>query len=337
MEDVREVREELHRLVETEALDPFDTTALLARGRRGRRRRTVLTVGTAITGVAVIAAVATLAPGLGLAEQQPGVAGIQTSDFEAVPGVPRGEEAAGQKITREEAVRRCALRYPDQKNQLEGRGTVAAGSTLMYEVRTGEKFATCTVPGGDKPSAALVAAAAKDPLPATTAGKLRNCSVQLWVDLTGWRLVASDQSKPLGTTMLVAISPSGRKSVACELQPEGLGGPGASPFLTLNALGPNDPITSEAKPADLFVAGGGGGSFCPRTKCSDRYNYTGWGRVSTTATKVRLELGPGPVHEVPVTEGWFAFTWLSPGPDNKVKDPRLTAYNAAGKVVKVIR
>jgi hypothetical protein len=343
MDDVREIRAELQRLAEAEAMDPLDTARLLARGHRGRRRRTVLTAGAAIGGVAVIALAASLLPSLGVAGKQPGVAGDQgqVSMFEPVPGVPRGEAGAGQTVTKEEATRRCALRYPQYTQPVEGTGSYQAGRTTMYEMKIGEKYAECTIPGGDKPSAALVAAATKDPMPTSAAGQLRNCSVHLWVDLTRWRVVASDQSKRLATTMLVAISPSGRKAVACQLAPSRMGGASAgghAQFLTLNSLGASDPILTPAKgtrPADLFVASGGG-SYCPGTPCTGNYHYIGWGRVSSTATKVRLELGPGPAHEVPVTDGWFAFSWLSPGPDDTVTRPRLTAYDAAGKVVKVI-
>ncbi|MFI7066531.1 hypothetical protein ACIBL3_36425 [Kribbella sp. NPDC050124] len=344
MEDVREVRAELQRLVEAEDLGPFDTDELLARGRRGRRRRTVLAAGAAISGVAVVALVVSLVPGVGVADKQPGLAGDpnQNSQFEAVPGIERGEEATGQTITKEEAVRRCALRYPEQKKALQAAASVKAGSTVMYQFEMGAKFAACTIPGGDKPKPELVKAAERDPLPKTAAGQLRNCSVQLWVDLTGWRVMAADQSTRLATAVIVAVSPSGRKAVACQLQPQALGDPmpGATPFLTLKALGLSDPVVTPgkgSKPADLFVAGGGSGGFCPGTPCTKQYNYTGWGRVSSTATKVRLELGPGPVHDVEVTDGWFAFTWVSPGSATKVKAPKLTAYDKAGRVVKIIR
>lgn len=343
MDDVREVRAELQRLAEAEALKPLDTDELLARGRRGRRRRTALAAGAAISGVAVVALVVSLMPGVSVAEE-PGFAGDQNqnSQFEAVPGIERGEDAAGQTITKDEAVRRCALRYPEHKKAMQSPASVKAGSTAMYAPEIGSKFAACTIPGGDKPKAELVAAAEKDPLPTTAAGQLRNCSVQLWVDLTGWRVMVADQSERLGTTVLVAISPSGKKAVACELAPPTAGEPmpGATPFLTLNALNENDPVLTPrkgAKHAELFVASGGGGGYCPGTPCTKQYHYTGWGRVASTATKVRLELGPGPTHDVEVVDGWFAFTWVSPGPATKVSAPKLTAYDKAGKVVKVIR
>ena len=366
MEDVREVGTELHRLAESEELEPFDPAKLLQRGRRGRRRRKLLAGGGAVAGVAVIALAATLLPNLGAAGNKSVVAAEPTQNplFDPVPGVPFGEEGADQKMTTAEAARRCTLRYPDQKGSIvtqplkgklvkgptgtstmgtpKGSGEVESGTTTMYEVKGSGKLAMCTVPGGDKPSAALLAALKKDPVPTTTAGQLRACSVQLWVDLTNWNVMASDHSKRLATTSLVAVSPSGRKAVACELSP--FDGPDAAPtgntqVYTLDALSPvGDPILTPAKGsqrAELYAAGGGGGGYCPGTPCKDNYNFTGWGRVASNATTIRLELGPGPAHEVPVKDGWFAFSWVSSSTEDNVK-PKLTAYDQAGNVVKVI-
>src|SRR5262249_32932366 len=160
--------------------------------------------------------------------------------------------------------RRCALRHPEVKKPLRGTGPSRSGDSLTYEVQNGEKFVACIVPGGGKPSAALIAAAAKDPVPATTAGQLRNCSALIWGDLTRWRVVASDQSKRRATTSLVAISPSGRKVVACQLQPPRPGMP------TANEEGNSRFITSGSYTADkgstqMELSGGfgAGGSFCP--------------------------------------------------------------------------
>ena len=57
--------------------------------------------------------------------------------------------------------------------------------------------------------------------------------------------------------------------------------------------------------------------------------------MTSEATKLSVQFGPGAPHTVPVTDGWFAFTALSSGPVGDVR-PKLTAYDAAGKVVKVI-
>ncbi|NEA30633.1 hypothetical protein [Streptomyces sp. SID13031] len=341
MDDVREVGAELHRLAEAEELDAFDSGALVQRGRRGRRRRKLLTAGGAVAGVAVVALAASVLPNLGGEGNQVGVAGHpgQSSLFEPVPGVPSGEAGAGQTITKAEAARRCALRYPKEKRPLQGEGDhPKSGQVAMYKTAIGEKYAVCTIPGGDKPTAALVAAAAKDPLPTTAAGQLRNCSVETWVDLTGWQLMAVDQSKRLATTSLVAVSPSGRKAVACQLgSKEEWTEVGDFQFLTLGSLDPNEPVLAPAKGsqhADLYAGGGGGGGFCPGTPCTNDYHFTGWGRVSSKATKVVLQLSPGATHTVPVKDGWFAVSWLTPGVGKFAT--KLTAYDKTGKIVKVI-
>jgi hypothetical protein len=184
----------------------------------------------------------------------------------------------------------------------------------------------------------LIAAVAKDPVPATDAGRLRNCSVLMWSDLTNWRVMAADQSKRLASTSFVAVSPSGKKAVTCLLDPFEDVAAANSQFLTLDAIGPDGPVVDPAKGshrADLFAASGAGGTICPGTPCKDNFNYSGWGRVASNATKVILRLGPGPVHEVPVNDGWFAFTWLSPTTSDHIS-PNLTAYDKNGKVVKVI-
>jgi hypothetical protein len=336
MEDVREIGAELNRLAEAEAQDPFDPAELLQLGRQRKRRRRFLTAGGAVAGVAVVALAATLLPDLGSAGNQPQVAGgdSQESLFEPVPGVPRGEEGADQPLTKAEAVRRCALRYPEGKKLSFG-SDIRSGKTVNFAGTAGTRPAGtgCTIPGGDKPSAALIAAAAKDPLPTTTAGQLRNCSVQVWVDLTGWRVMASEryESKRFAKAVLVAVSPSGRKAVSCILSPPPPEA-GREPqghyvlFFTLDSLSKDEPFRLPVKPsarADLF---GGGGS---------KSTNASWGRVASNATTVRLQLGSGPVHEVPVKDGWFAVAWANPteaGGDFG----QLKAYDKAGKLVRVI-
>jgi hypothetical protein len=343
MEDVREVSAELHRLADSEPLDPFDTTQVLRRGQRGRRRRKLLGVGGAVVGVAAIAVAASLLPNLTSAEQKPGVAERkQNSLFEPVPGVPSGEAGADQRITKEEATRRCSLRYPEEKRQLMGGGTgIRSGHLMLYDVKIGQKQGQCIVPGGDKPTAALVAAAAKDPLPASTAAKLRNCSVLAWIDITDWQVVASDQSKTLRRAELVAISPSGHKVVDCGLSAD-KGFPGVlennTSFATLTNLTGSDPVLDPADKsvrADMYAGGGGGGG-CANGICTT-YGMTGWGRVkSTAATTVRLRIGSGPAYEVPVGQGgWFAYTWSTKSTYKITDQPKVAAYDKNGKIVKV--
>lgn len=344
MEDVDEVSAELRRLAESEALGPFDTTRLVERGRRGRRRRMLLGAGGAVVGVAAIAISASLLPNLTSANPEPGVAEHKPQNplFQPVPGVPSGEAGADQRITKEEATRRCSLRYPDEKRPLQGGGPgVRSGHLMMYQVKTGEKFAQCIVPGGDKPSAALVAAAAENPLPVVTRDRLRNCSVVAWIDLTDWQVVASDQSKALRRAELVAISPSGHKVVDCGLSADkGFSAvmENNTTFATLTNLSGNDPVldpSDKSVRADMYAGGGGGGG-CTNGICTT-YGMTGWGRVkSKAATTVRLRIGSGPVYEVPVRQGgWFAYTWTTKSKYKLHDQPKVAAYDRNGKIVKV--
>ena len=134
MEDTREVSAELHRLADTEPLDHFDTGTFLTRGHRGLRRRRFLGVGGAIAGVAAAALAVTLIPNLTTTGNGPGVAGTQTenSQFSPVPGVPRGEDGAGQRISKQEAERRCALRYPGTKGSMKGGTGFRSVSSQAY-------------------------------------------------------------------------------------------------------------------------------------------------------------------------------------------------------------
>ncbi|MEU4392752.1 hypothetical protein [Kribbella sp. NPDC023855] len=337
MEDVRDVGAELHRLAEAEAQDPFDPLELLQQGRRRKRRRKILTAGGAVAGVAAVALAATLLPNLGSAGNQPQVAGGESQEalFEPVPGVPRGEESADQPLTKAEAIRRCALRYPEG-GQLRLDSGTKSGKMLSYQGKRGDKVEVqiCNVPGGDKPSAALIAAAAKDPLPDTPAGVLRNCSVQAWVDLTGWRVMAFDryESKRFASAVVVAVSPSGKKAVACNLvppppqEPAPRGNVANNRFFTLDAIDKDDPYLLPVKGsarADLFSAGG------------SKSTYTGWGRVASNATEVRLQLGTRPGYKVPVNDGWFAVAWAKPT-ETGGDFGALKAYDKNGKLVRVI-
>ena len=343
MDDVREVEAELHRLAESERLDPFDTATLLQRGRRGRRRRKLLAVGGTVVGVAAVALAAGVLPSLNAADRSPVAGGGQdaaqaNSSFEPVPGVPRGEESAGQKVSKEEAARRCALRYPQHTRPL-GRGLYFAGRTVEYETQTGQRFLECTIPGGDKPSDELIAAARRDPMPTTTAGQLRNCSVHLWVDLTNWRVTAVDQEKGFATS-LVAVSPSGTKAVSCLLDPSAetslMDRRSGSVFLTLNALGDSDPVVPGGSGYALLRAGSSGSAHCPGKPCKGWYALE-YGRVAADITKVRIQLNGYPqVHEVKVTDGWYAIAWLNQS--FKGSDPHytITGYDRSGKAVKVI-
>jgi hypothetical protein len=348
MEDVREVSEELHRLAESEPAAPLDTDQLLQRGRRGVRRRRLLGAGGAVAGVAVVALAASLLPNLTSADGGPEVAAARTQNpgFEPVPGVPSGEDGADQRISKAEATQRCALRYPDETNPLRGGDTMRSGHPALYDVKTGvpRQHFMCLVPGGDKPSKALAAAAAKDPLPRSMADKLRNCSVAAWIDVTDWQVVASDESKAMQQAEIVAVSPSGTKVVDCRLssRKDSVGELAAgTTFATLTKLGSDDPVLDPADKSprtDMYAAGGGSAGGCEAGTCPG-YQMNGWGRVaSKAATTVRLQIGTGPAYTVPVGKGgWFAFTWRSDNSYPMKLQPKVAAYDRNGKLVKTFR
>jgi hypothetical protein len=338
MEDVREVSAELHRLADSEPLDPFDTNALLTRGQRGRRRRKALAISGAVAGVAVIALAAALLPGLPQAGKKPPVAGdqSQTALFESVQGVPRGEAAVGQRLTMAEAQRRCALRFPDEKRGFEKPyDGPFVGQRLSYKIVIGARMLMCTVPGGDKPTAALLAQVAKDPLPTTTAGQLRHCSVQTWVDVTGWRVTATARSTQTGASLLTAVSPSGKTAIACEIDKSTLDGgmitQGTS-VLSLDHLRYDSNQYTHAtstQPAQLWTGNNIGGN-------ANGYTTLAWGKLNGNPTRIHLQMDAKTQTDVPVTDGWFAYYWTTPPTKAKIGDLRITAYDKDGKVVKVL-
>ncbi|TCC51880.1 hypothetical protein E0H73_40685 [Kribbella pittospori] len=334
--DTQEVGAELHRLADTDPLDPMDAHALLARGRRGRRRRRLFSAGAGIAAVAAVAVPASLMPNLD-SGRPPGVAGSSTPattkavppDFTAVPGVPRGEAGAALKVSYAEATRLCALRYPQYKRPIQRNSFWYTGYTVLYELQRGDKAAQCTIPGGDKPSTALVAAARRDPMPATAAARLRNCSVVFWTDVTKWRVMASDTS-PQRATNLIAVSPSGRKAVRCTLVPK---------FDDTAALGSGPGVFSLAGQVrqvfdnDFAQFGMGYAQGC--TGCETKY-YDGFGRVASNIARIRIApAGSRNTHDITVTDGWYAVSWLDPDPHGSGKYT-LTAYDKTGKVLKTV-
>ncbi|MGW6279093.1 hypothetical protein [Kribbella sp. NPDC055071] len=348
MDDVREVGAELHRLAEAEPLDPFDPAELITRGKRGRRRRRILTAGGTVAVVAVVAVAASLLPNLSAADSKPAVAAPKPQNpqnpqnplFEPVPGVPHGEDGADQRLAKAEADRRCALRNPGVKSLLMGGDGMRSGHVAAYDIKVPQNVGACIIPGGDKPTAALITAAAKDPMPKSTADKLRNCSVLAWVDVTDWRVVASDQSTTLGKAALVAISPSGHKVVECELSAAKESDPfdTATTFATLTGLDNGDPVldpSDKSVRTDMHSAGGGAGGSCTKGICTG-YGMIGWGRVkSEAATTVRIRIASSPAYSVPVGEGgWFAYTWFTTASYKINERSKVAAYDKNGKVVK---
>ncbi len=348
MEDTREVSAELHRLADTEPLDHFDTETVLTRGRRGLRRRRLLGAGGAIAGVAAAALAVTLIPNLTTAGNNPGVAGTPTenSQFSPVPGVPRGEDGAAQRISKQEAERRCALRYPGVKRSLKESPQFRSVSSRAWDLKSGSRSPFfCTIPGGDQPSAALVAAAKADPFPKDPADQLRNCSVNAWVDMTRWHIQVSDRLdldgeknyRGFSRELLIAISPSGKTAIACQLPVDEIRGGGYGwgvTALRLDDLGTDYPRmqwpdgTLGKEIATILPEGTDcNGNVCGRSLPS------GWGRAPENTTKIVVQIGSGPQYESPLKDGWFAFTALDKNSHSNNEPLKVRAYDKDGKLL----
>ncbi|TCC52586.1 hypothetical protein E0H75_02150 [Kribbella capetownensis] len=333
--DTQDVGAELRRLAKNDPLGPIDGTALLHRGRAARRRRRMLSAGGGVVAVAAVATAASLLPKVVATDPEAGVAGTNTPvarvDFTAVPGVPRGEAGVGAKLTEAEVARRCALRYPQIKRPIRTPSFAYSSATVFYQPQKGSPDAKCTIPGGDKPSAELVAAAGRDPMPTTDAGRLRNCSVLFWTDMTRWRIVASDTA-PARATNLVAVSPSGAKFVDCTLvpRPDGTATPdGSGPMVFASAVYAREAF--DDKFAQFSVLGGQACSECKSTY------FSGFGRLSSAAiARIRVApAGSGNVHDIAVRDGYYALSWIDPDL-REVGPVTLTAYDKTGNVLKVI-
>jgi hypothetical protein len=355
MFDDPEIGAELQRLAAADPLEPISSTALLERGRRGRRRRRALSIGGIVAGLAAAVVVASLLPDLTINDgapansSSPAVDGslpvadrtkivkvakdyqeLQEHAFTAVPGIPRREAGAGEQVTMAEASRRCRLRYPQYKRSLVG-GSWQSGRTVAYDYRRGQQDKSCTIPGGDKPSEQLAADAKREPIPITPAGQLRNCSVQFWVNLSGWRVMASETAPGVGAS-LIAVSPSRRSAVVCNLGPEF--GQTATPF----GPGPgfvSADIAARRDKVDQYFATTGSRVCSPGKSCQG-WHYLSQGRVASNIAKIRIEpIGGGPIHDIKVTDGWYALSWLNGDPKAR-PDAKITAYDKNGKVLKTV-
>ncbi|TDD45210.1 hypothetical protein E1263_39110 [Kribbella antibiotica] len=300
MDDDRVVGAELERLAATDPLDPIDPHAMLTRGRRSRRTRRLVGAGGGVAAVAVVAIGATLLPNLNATTPDADAAGTDlSSEFSAVPGVQRGEAGTGVQITYAEANRRCALRYPEVKRPLRPAAKAWAGAINLFQLQRGDSKADCMVPGGDKPSAALVAAAQRDPVPTTQAGQLRNCSVGFWTDLTKWRVLASDVA-PGSVSSVVAMSPSGKSVVECVLM-------AATQFEPARMF-QNSQIVRTPVQQHTFQA-----AFKMNTSNEDGFHYA-VGRMSPDIVRITIEQAGHGKHEIKVKDGWYALAWLNEHP-----------------------
>ncbi|WBQ06410.1 hypothetical protein [Kribbella sp. CA-293567] len=335
MQDDQEIGAELHRLAAADPLTTIDAAGLLERGRRGRRRRRVLSVTGVTAGVAAIALGAGLLPGAGLGAtgRKPEVASSTSAEalFTPLPGVPRGEGALG-KVTEKEALRRCAIRYGVQRlakfHPEVYRSTMTISGVFSGPPGARKMTPGCLVPGDSRPSAAAIAKVKADPLPRSTDGQLLACSVQLWHDLTKWRVVATASIDSTAVKLLI-VSPSGRSAADCELSTSRsrVFGSGSSAKI----------FTTEHPNANSLgnIVSFGSGTRCPSAPCA------GWvavnaGRIDPKMTRVLITAVNGRTHELTITNGWFSILWAN-GDLQARMDARVTGFDAAGNIVKTVK
>lgn len=134
--------------------------------------------------------------------------------------------------------------------------------------------------------------------------------------------------------------PNSWTAVACRIETNSLDGGMVMrgiTFLNLDSLRQvQDPILTPAKGsqrADLYTGGDLSGQECSGKRC---WEARACGRVASTATRIHLPMGPSAATDIPVTDGWFAYIWLSPPTTAKETDFKATAYDKDGKVVKIL-
>lgn len=335
MQDDPEIGAELQRLADGDPLAPVDVTGLLERGRRGRRRRRIASATGVAVAVVAIGVGAAVVPGIGSAHREPEVAGSAAALFTPVPGVPQGEAALG-KITQAEAERRCTIRYGAQPLAKFHVSVYRATMGLMSPL-PGKKnmFGPgCTVPGDSKPTAAALAKAKADPMPQTADGQLLNCSVQLWHDLTKWRVAATEQYETSSggrVLRLLAVSPTGRSAANCDLPLSG-----KTDFLAKSSR----PSILTAQDEGLMPLSGvatymGSGELGCKSNCKG-WTYENYGRVDPAITRIHFKTTNGATHDIPVTNGWYTLSWSNGDPKSR-RAAALTAYNAAGQVIRTAK
>lgn len=330
-------------VAESQSADP---APIVARGQRGVRRRRILAAAGAAGMVAAVAVTATT-----ITNSAPPVVGTPATPtrpvpaagdlLDPMPGVPGGE-AALARFPVTEAQRRCNLRFPGA-GKLKADLPVAVfrgGSKTLYAgdsplgTATGTDRQECQIPGDSKPTAAGQALLSTDPIPADSAGRLRNCSVQLWHDLRSWRILTADEAPGIQARLLLG-SPSGRYVAYCVLAPPA-DGPDAETGDDRGSIGETNPPpdgfpTPNIAGYPLSVAFGAG------RECEglSGVGCTGWlhsefGQAGKNVVRIVLTSTTGATHEIKVVDGRYALVWVDPAGSTL---GGVRAYDANGNVV----
>ena len=339
----------------------LDAERLIAGAERRRRRRTaggavlVATLTAAVIGAVTAVTGPVQSPQQGaddlpatqLAPSSPqrGAPGPgQRVDYvDPLAGVPAGD-AALEQISWTEVKRRCALRGADAEDLEQIYPPVfRAGLVVTYPLGDPRSepvgAATgCLIPGDSKPTAAGRAAYQANPIPTDRASQLGNCSVVLWHDVRNWHVLAAAQ-EPGIEARLVLRSPNGRRIAWCRLTSRSFGPWSEAEMLRDMNIYPKPTRPPGPAPDSHEFSYAGSCEQLASTRVMPP--CTGWlvaafGRIRTDAVRAVLTSRTGARHEVTVTDGWYAVSWLDPFPrPDPIDRPDLgvTLYNAAGEVI----
>ena len=166
-----------------------------------------------------------------------------------------------------------------------------------------------------------------------------------WVDMTKWHIQVSDRLnldgeknyRGFSRELLIAISPSGKTAIACQLPVDDIRGGGYGwgvTALRLDDLGTDYPRmqwpdgTLGKEIATILPEGTDcNGNVCGRSLPS------GWGRAPADTTKIVVQIGSGPQYESPLKDGWFAFTALDKNSHSTNEPLKVRAYDKDGKLL----
>jgi hypothetical protein len=127
---------------------------------------------------------------------------------------------------------------------------------------------------------------------------------------------------------VLAVSPTGRSAANCDLPLSG-----KTDFLAKSSR-PSILTAQDERLLNLTSVATymGSGEIGCKSNCKG-WTYDSYGRVDPAITRIHFKTTNGATHDVPVTNGWYTLYWSNGDPKSR-RAAVLTAYNAAGRVIK---